>query len=1070
MTTDSQLGFKISRQQRQQLAVAKASQRVPYYQATIQITGDINADKLHQVLTRLAQSHEIFHTRFEDDNRLGEPLQKLAPESAAILWTVAENAIPENYVPAFAVNFEASQSNALIDAVFLSGKSAGTPATLKLSLSAMIADHHSMDLLLAEMVQALSSNEPQEDVVQYVDFAEWQDEVVDDDEPAKAFWGTVDLEHFDFPRLPQKVEPQLAVTSEEDEYVFTPAFELQMTLNEEETSAQLLAIWNTALQRFSGVEQTTCLVHFHGRVSDDFATALGAYSRWIPLSLQIRDEITGAQLQDHINMQLAQLDSNQMSLPLLAGESFIKGVGFELLPPLSKAESAGIKLELLDEFVMNDGTDIKLSCRIVDGKCQSRIGFNKVIYQSEFIEVLVQSVQTIAANWQADNPVKQQIIVAKAQQMAALHKEAKYPLDTNVVTLIENAAASSGHHTAIEWDGGRLNYAELNKKANQLAHTLISKGIGPGQSVGLCFERGAELSICMLAVLKTGAAFIGLDPQTPPQRLQTILEEADLLLIAQALNKSGLLGDWNGSLISIDPDLRDYSDQFDANPLTDIAPESCAYLLYTSGSTGKPKGVQVTHQGLNNYLQHATDTYLQNAEGAIVHTSIGFDLTITGLLAPLIVGKKVFMVPDSMGMEVLTDAVMGQSEKMMLKLTPAHLKALNPWFSGLQEPLPLDVLVVGGEALYGKDIAVCRERFPELKIYNEYGPTEATVGCSIYLCDDLGADGDIVPIGHPVSGTDLYILDPQGQALPLFCSGELYIGGLGLAAGYMNMPEVTADRFVALELPGKLPGDLPEGASGEVPSQGKQRLYKTGDVVRLEDTDKAGLIYLGRNDNQIKIRGYRIELGEIEAVLKSRLQVQDVVITTRNNKFGDPEIVAYLETTEAMTAEAMQQDITGVLPNYMHPAHVVCLERFPLTPNGKIDTAALPDVDTQKEIVKEPYVAPTNEIEQHLVDAYQAALAIDQVGIKDHFFALGGDSIRAVHVVSIANEHGYELKVEELFNNPSVEALSQLVVEKQARKAVEEASLMSSLLDELEGLSEEEVAERLSELEEEQPK
>lgn len=1121
MGIDSKLGFKISRQQRQQLVLGSGSQHRPYYQATLLIESDANAnisaDVIHSALSELVNSHEILHTRFLTQEGMLEPLQKLELEGTLFNWSVIEagqssaDAKPNATSNTAALSSEQDTDNPLIEAQLSIEND--NRASLRLRLSALISDYRTLSQLAFELGQRLSlagnnsdssanaNTDADDEIVQYVDFSEWQDEVVEEDEAAKQFWKAATLTQMNYPRLtaganalsdPFKSKVQDTYPDSLQQY--SDYFALPMAessgdtfINHPDINARLLALWMTVLHRFSGAEELTCLVQANGRVSEDFQEALGPYSRLIPLTTEIAETCSGQQLQDQLKVLLAQVDSNQMSLPLMPELALSNAVGFECLDGQTKVKNSSMTLSLVDAVAINDGTNLKLSCQLIDAQWQGRIAFNYGMYSEDFIQVLVYTLQTLASTWSEDKLVKHQKLADSAEHMAFLYQKPLYDQETHIVALIEQVVANNPDKIAVEWEESRLSYGQLNKRANQLAHALISKDIGAGKSVGLYFERGLELAISMLAVLKTGAAFIGLDPQTPPQRLHNILQETDLLLIAKSFSLASILGDNEselaGKTLQIDGALNGFSDEIEANPYVDITPDSCAYILYTSGSTGKPKGVQITHRGISNYLQHAVATYFfrstNKVAGAIVHTSIGFDLTITGLLAPLLAGKKVVMIGDSKGMEVLTDAIMAQPKKMMLKLTPAHLKALNPWLSTLEEPLPLAVLVVGGEALYGKDIAVCKERFPALKIYNEYGPTETTVGCSIYLCSgDLRSKArvipkvkiqsgveQIIPIGHPISGTSLHVLDELGQPLPRYCAGEMYIGGAGLASGYLNMPEMTASRFVELELP----------TGGNLLKESAQRLYQTGDLVRLDNADHVGLVFLGRNDSQIKIRGYRIELGEIESVLKSRLAVRDVVVNTRQNLFGDPDIVAYLETDDPITLESLQQSIAADLPAYMFPVHLVCLPQFPLTHNGKIDVAALLDSlqeqDAQKDIVKQPYAPPTNEVEQHLVDAYQTALGIEKlgepVGIQDNFFALGGDSIRAVHVVSTANEHGYELKVEELFNNPTVAALALVVAEKLAGKAVQEATEMSSLLDELEGLSEEEVAQRLAELEEE---
>ncbi len=1046
MNTDHELGFFISRQQRRQWALSRRLST--WFMADIAITGQLDSEVLHQALLQAQQRHEIFHTRFIQEAEMVEPVQQLTPDNPAFEWLMVQGG------PTQGVS-DQPEKEVLFKAILYVGDQ---NTTLRIFLSSLIGDYRSIGLLLNELAGIINGDAiDDEEIVQYVDFSQWQDEVVEEDVAAREFWQHQGLDHLAYPRLLRAANGN----HQGREQVTVP-----LLGNDDIGSAQphFLTLWLTLLQRFSGASELACQVLFDGRLSEAFSDGIGPYERMIPLQVKFDGDMSGDTLSASVNRQIAALDTNQMSLPVLPDEALGNDsmVGFECAELPQGVSAGGMTLTLTSRRLFNDDCSLKLSCFKKNGVWSATLDFDCAQHGIAFITVLGEAYQALVLHWQAQKPLAHQRLVSEQQQMASLVQAPLYDQSAMLPALFEQAVASHGNQTAIVWQTAnqqqsehqQIDYQQFNARVNRLSNALIEQGIGRTKIVAVCFERGLTLAIALMAVLKSGAAYSAIDPQTPTQRFLTVLADADLLLMDEHSAQLSALTQWDGQTLRVNAQLSDFEHYSQSNPQVAIASEDIAYILYTSGSTGKPKGVEVTHGGLTNYLQHCGAAYLSEAEGSVVHTSVGFDLSVTSLLAPLTVGKKVVMVPDDIGVEALKDTLLAQTGKVMLKLTPAHLKALNPWLQTLSvEQFMVDTLIVGGEALYPGDIAVCHSRFAGLKIYNEYGPTEATVGCSIYLCKGDEKQENVISIGRPLSGFELVILDDAKQPLPGFIAGELYIGGVGLAAGYLNMAQMTDERFVNVAGPDGVP----------------RRLYKTGDIARFNgintQNDSDGFEYLGRNDSQVKIRGYRIEIGEVEAVLKSTLDVEDVALKTRKNQFNELELVAYLQTGSAQTLSDVNAAVSDILPNFMLPSHVICLAQFALTTNGKVDLDALPDVSQQSKAAEQPYIAPRNETETHLVEAFTSALALDKVGIKDNFFALGGDSIRAVHVVSQVNEYGYDLKVMDLFGYPTIEQLSTVVTEKQADQMVQHSSMLDALLDEIEGMSEKDATLRLVELE-----
>uniref|UniRef100_A0A486XVB6 CDA peptide synthetase I n=1 Tax=Rheinheimera sp. BAL341 TaxID=1708203 RepID=A0A486XVB6_9GAMM len=1030
MQSNEKPSFLISHQQRQIFNSKFVGSHLPYYRAVIKLDASLEPKQQKAKFDNLINRHEIFRTRFVQEFGMKEPVQQILEEVADVSWIVSKEE------PAAIDGNACLSMDNLIEATLYVSDSGSQ--TLYLNISSLICDHHSLEQICFELAQSGEAGE----LVQYVDFSQWQDDVVQEDEPARAFWQKNAIKQLPFTKLPGGSDTTGYELHSSSEFALLP------TASGQAEPSLLLSLWLTILARFSGAEQLAVLVHFDGRTSEDFSWGMGPYSRMLPLEMTVNAEMTGEQLQDQIKRKIGQLHSNQMSMPVMSDTLQAGSIGFEYLENTVISDKYSGEVRLLSSVLVNDPCALKLSCRFAKGNLHARVLYNATCYNPMFINALQKSLVALQSNWDAAKNLHSQLLVTSSHDTAHLFRAAEYNHQLNVVEMIQHSAAIKPQNVAVESYADNLTYEELNQKSNQLSHQLIADGIGVQKLVGICFERGLELSIAMLAVLKTGAAFIAVDPQTPAQRATVILENADIVLTNKKSDNYVALKTWQGKTSLVDKERTTQGSLSIENP--DVVIQSCspAYILYTSGSTGKPKGVVISHAALSNYIQHSTNTYLTSNSGAVVHSSIGFDLTITGLLAPLTVGKKVVMVADGVGVHALQATLAKQSEKVMLKLTPSHLRALSNWLANTTvEVFPIDTLVVGGEALFKSDIEVLQRDFPNLRIFNEYGPTEATVGCCLHECRSEQPEPLMIPIGYPISGTELYVFDNHMQSLPHYCAGELYIGGVGLAQGYLNQPQLTASRFIELT--------LPDGIT--------KRLYKTGDMVRLEAD---GLVYLNRNDSQVKIRGHRVEVGEVEAVLKKVLSVDDVVVKPRHNQFDEIELIAYVKTSELIPLETLIEAVSGTLPAYMFPAHFICLKEFPLTQNGKVDMNILPDL-ADLNSSKVEYVEPRNDIEKSFAEAFRAVLKLDKVGIKDNFFVMGGDSIRAVQLVASIKGSGYELSVEDLFNLPNIEALAQFASENKVQVNSEDAGTVEALLNELNDLSEEEVALKLAELEEE---
>jgi amino acid adenylation domain-containing protein len=568
-------------------------------------------------------------------------------------------------------------------------------------------------------------------------------------------------------------------------------------------------------------------------------------------------------------------------------------------------------------------------------------------------------------------------------------------------------AARTPEAVALVFEEERLSFAELDRRAEDLADRLGALGVGPDARVGVCLERSAELVMSLLAILKAGGAYVPLDPDLPPERLRFMLTDSDATVL---LTKSGLL-----DRCQIDRINALCLDQVGEAPSRSparrpaVTPDNLAYVIYTSGSTGRPKGVMVPHRGLVNYLRWCVEAYeAGSGEGAPVHSSIGFDLTVTSLWSPLLAGRSVFLLPGNSPAPVLETAAKEGFDFSLIKITPAHLEVL-------EELLPCPDLVerthawvIGGEALRYESLARWLSRAPAARWINEYGPTETVVGCCVHEVAAGDPSVGPVPIGRPVAGTRVHVVDRWGGVAPAGVPGELWLGGVGVTRGYLGLPELTAERFVP---------DLWANVAGE-------RLYRTGDLVRYR-ADGA-LEYLGRTDHQVKVRGFRIELGEIEEQLVRVPGVSRAVVVVREDLPGDRRIVAYAVAQPGSTLlwSAVRPELAQALPEYMLPAALVVLEALPLTPNGKVDRRALPV--PERPVAVE--VAPRTPVEELVAEIWADVLGVEQVGVEESFFDLGGHSLLATRVISrLRTTLGVELPLRALFEQPTVAGLAARV-------------------------------------------
>ncbi|CAM4441664.1 non-ribosomal peptide synthetase [Paenibacillus tarimensis] len=754
-----------------------------------------------------------------------------------------------------------------------------------------------------------------------------------------------------------------------------------------------------------------------------FKQVFGMMTSTMPLRLHIDDEaMAAAAFIQKVDRQLQKCYKHQKyPYDLLVNELELKKHDIEQLLPFSvnyyhfqlNQDIAGIPT-LPQEIY--PGSQI-YSLQLVISEWHPKRGlqmdydYKTADYSEEDIGLLHESILTLLeqALSAPDTPLSELRLLSKPREEELVYswnsRGADYPQDRTVVQLFEEQAIRTPKRIAVECGGKAWTYEELNKRVNRMAAYLRRQGIGRGKIAAIMAGHSAETVTAILAVHKAGGAYVPVDPAYPAERVQYMLDtaEAAVLLTDMAMNTDI---SYSGPVIRLDDDSR-FAAESDANPEPVNEPRDLAYVIFTSGSTGRPKGVMIEHQGLTNYIWWARKVYT-GADGIEVfplYSSLAFDLTVTSIFTPLIAGHQIMVYPDDEH-EFVLYRILRDNQATIMKLTPSHL--------GLFRDMRLDgcsvtKLIVGGEDL---KVALCRQIHQQLegnvRIFNEYGPTETVVGCMIHEFDSERDQGASVPIGVPADNVQIYVLDSRLQPVGVGASGEMYISGDGVARGYMNRPDLTEERF--------LPNPFIPG----------QRMYRTGDLARFGADGK--LYYLGRTDHQVKIRGYRIELAEIEKQLLLHPGVKEAVVIDLEDESGSKALCGYIvprvedgvAAISPVAVPAMDSELRGCLaaelPQYMIPQHFVYLSEIPLTVNGKVDRSRLPQ--------PAPAAGGTEMVdacspqEEALLLAVRDVLGSHELGLGHNFYHAGGDSIKAIQISSKLAERGYRLKVKDMLTSP----------------------------------------------------
>lgn len=884
----------------------------------------------------------------------------------------------------------------------------------------IISDGWSMEVLAKDILHYYEAFQQQQTptidhlAIQYKDYAVWQLAQLQNNafQAHEAYWLEALSGELPLLDLPSTKQRQLVKSYEGqgfETYLSTETTQQLKSFSQQyggSTFISLLAFWNLLLHKYTSSNDIIIGTSVAGRDDEALENQIGFYVNTLALRNSIYPKDSFVTFYDKIKQNTLKAYEHQAyPFDRLVEKLDIKRDGtrnavFDVMLTMHNAskheteitdgiESTGFKMSKFD---------IDIICKEVGEGIQVSITYNTNIYHASMIQNLMRHYKQLMTAVLKNPKEKIQAITFLSEEEQ--HKqlitfndtETSYEEDVTVLDLFQQQVLKTPNAIALEAENTSYSYKELEVVSNQFAQYLSSTHeVELEDIVAIHLDKSEWMLIAILGILKCGAAYVPLDINYPKRRLDFIQKETKYKACITKDEIASFIQDKSGYAIYVEG-------------LNKPKASNLAYIIYTSGSTGTPKGVMLTHASLSNYLQWGRSEYLdknrlKNTNFGLF-TSLSFDLTVTSIYLPIISGGTLVVSKANEDVSEHLKAYF-ESDIACVKITPAHISILP---SIGVTTTKVAVAIVGGDMLTQHHIDILRDLNPDIKIYNEYGPTEATVGCTIY---EVGKQKEAVLIGKPIANTQAYVLDSFHQLQAEGVTGELCIGGNGLAKGYLNRSELTSEKFIPH------------------PFYPNKRVYKTGDLAKwLPD---GNLVLLGRIDNQVKINGYRIELQEIERQLVSHNEVTQAVVGVREVTIGEKELIAFVVSKNTIETVALRSYLTDKLPVYMLPNYIVPVAEIPLTPNGKTDMRTLLAIDTDTLSSNETYVAPTTDQEKALVAVWEDVLKRDNIGIHDNFYSLGGDSIKSIQIVARLKQKGYQVKVEHILQNPIVESLAKFI-------------------------------------------
>ncbi|MFW6295863.1 MAG: non-ribosomal peptide synthetase [Halothece sp.] len=1003
----------------------------------VQIDGELDVNLLKQCFETIIHRHEILRTHFELQGK--EPQQVINPPPELTIPITDLQSQPQADVEK-QIQAEASQPFDLSQAPLMRVRLLRLHPQrhiLLFILHHIVSDAWSRGVMLQEFTTLYNSLRQKETPqlpelpIQYADFAVWQRQQESKYQEQLNYWQqqlsplppVLDLP-FDYSR------PEVQ-TFRGGQLKFSLSSELTQqlqTLSQQENATlfmTLLAGWQTLLSRYTGQTDIAIGSPITKRDRAEIEPLIGFFSNTLVLRTDLsqnpsfrevlqRVRQTALDAYSHQDIPFEKVvEALQPDRDLARTPLFQVMFAFHNLPVLPQLPD--LDLTLLDADSGTAKFDLSLLMRWdeTDGLL-GMLEYNSDLFASETVTRMATHFQQLLQKLVShpDQPITASSFLTSEEKQQFTHwneTTVNYP-QTCVPTLFQEQVRKTPDQIAVIVGEQSFTYQALNQQANQLANYLQQQGINPEDRIGISLERNSFLPLAVLAVLKLGGTYIPLDPSYPQQRLAFMVKDSQAKVVLTQSDFREVFSP-QASILELDTQWETIKEASAETPETTISSEALAYIIYTSGSTGQPKGVMMPHRALNNLIRWQRDQSPQGLK-TLQFASFSFDVFFQECFATWSSGGTLIMVSETQRRDpdqLLNVIQTTEIERLFLPFIALSQLAESSQRQGIVPPSLKEVITAGEQLQITPAIRSFFQNLPHCRLINQYGPSETHVVTAYPLPENPENWSSLPPIGRPIANVQTYVLDETQNPVPVGITGELYIGGIAIAKGYLDRADLTAERFVS-------------------------SLYKTGDLVRyLPD---GNLQYIGRKDNQVKVRGFRIELGEVEAILAQHPTVKETAVTVKTDEVGNVRLVAYLVTDSEITREELQQFLRQSLPSYSIPSQFVFLETLPLTPSGKVDRRSLPEVTIARSQLATNYTPPNSNLEQQIAEIWQKILDVETVGIDDNFFDLGGHSLLIVQVRSqLETLLKREIPLVTLFQYPTIRSLANYLNDSKRDRA-----------------------------------
>ncbi|MCP3742349.1 amino acid adenylation domain-containing protein [Rossellomorea sp. BNER] len=991
------------------------------------VEGDSEPERIEETFQKLVSRHESLRTYFADVN--GEIVQKIHPD---LPFTMERRDGSGRTVEALAKDFVRpfELDQVPLFRAELAESDEGT--YVMVDMHHIISDGVSIERLLTEFNEIYNGKELEPLRIQYKDFAAWQNTFLKSDELKKqeAYWIQQFSDDIPVLNLPYDYKRPVMQRFEGDERRFTFSEEqteaLRTIANETGSTMHmvLLSAFYILLSKYSGQEDLVIGTPVAGRPHADLQNIIGMFVNTLALRNQAGGEKSYIEFLEEVKQNSLHAYDNQsyqfeeLIDKLQVNRDTSRHPLFDVMFTMNHREEVGEResegLQLNPVLQPSNQSKFDLTLHVTEGhrKLKGSFEYAASLFKGETIGRMIDHFTEIVACICRNKDVRLSEIemMSEAEKHQILHDfndtKADYPREKTIVQLFEEQAARTPDHIAVVFEDSHVTYSELNERSNAYARMLRDKGVKAGDCVGIMLERSMEMVEGIIGILKSGAAYLPIDPKNPNERIEFMLRDATINILLTSSEFYGRF-DFAGEMVDV-IDIEKYDEHIQNLELV-IKPNDLAYIIYTSGTTGHPKGVMVEHQSLTQTMLWEKDEYKYNEKNVVLPlVNYAFDGFNILFYTPLISGSKVVLVnnEDMSNPSKISKYIRQYGITDYFSVPSIYLMVAEYLIQ--YERLDLGFVTLVGEEMPEKAIEYTKRLSAEIEIVNGYGPSESTVWTTVkrrveHDCRDL--------IGKPIANTSVILLDKGQNIVPIGIPGEIYIGGSRLARGYLNNPELTVEKFI------------------ENPFKPGERLYKTGDVGKW--SIDGNIQFLGREDNQVKIRGIRIELKEIEAALLRYPNIKETVVMVNESKEHGKYLCAYVTVTSALEKVKLKEYLKESLPEYMVPSFIKVIENIPLSRNGKVDRKSLPELTTN-DLIYGKYEAPRNQTETKLAELWNDVLGTNRVGIEDNFFELGGDSLKLIKLLSRTKDiFGIEIELNRLYKSPTIEFMAKYILNEE---------------------------------------